>query len=158
MGEITAIAEKFCHGVCLECGWLVIIRVMFWNEIGGKERADLKETKELKELNVAIGGRIRTYRESLGKSREAFSEMVGLSPQFLAEAEKGTKGLSAESIYKICQNGGMSADYLVLGKINSQDMKTPFDSVLREMPGEYSARLAEVLKAMNDMILEAKNK
>lgn len=54
-----------------------------------------------KELNEAIGGRIRAYRESLGMNREAFSEQIGLSPQFLAEAENGKKGLSAESIYKI---------------------------------------------------------
>jgi len=118
----------------------------------------LKETKELKELNVAIGSRIRAYRESLGMSREAFSEQVGLSPQFLAEAEKGTKGLSSESIYKICHNGEMSADYLILGKVNSQDMKTPLDYVLKDMPGEYAVQYAQVLKAVNDMVLEAKNK
>ena len=52
------------------------------------------------ELNEAIGGRIRMYRESIGMNREAFSEMIGLSPQFLAEAENGKKGLSATSIIK----------------------------------------------------------
>ncbi|MBQ9768547.1 MAG: helix-turn-helix transcriptional regulator [Lachnospiraceae bacterium] len=118
----------------------------------------MKEPKELKELNVTIGGRIRAYRESLGMSREAFSEQVGLSPQFLAEAEKGTKGLSSESIYKICHNGGMSADYLILGKINSQDMKTPLDYVLKDMPGEYATQYAQMLKTMNEMLLGAKNK
>lgn len=91
-----------------------------------------------KELNIEIGRRIRAYRESIGKNREAFSEMIGLSPQFLAEAENGKKGLSAESIYKICTNCEMSADYLVLGKLDKQGLKSPLDYVLNEMPGEYT--------------------
>ncbi len=109
-----------------------------------------------KELNAAIGGRIRAYRESLGKSREAFSEMVGLSPQFLAEAENGRKGLSAASIHKVCTECGMSADYLVLGKRGSAGQKSPLDHVLQEMPGDYTVQYAQVLKAMNGMMLEAR--
>ena len=50
-----------------------------------------------KELNEAIGGRIRAYRESLGMNREAFSEQIGLSPQFLAEAENAL-GMSTEEL------------------------------------------------------------
>ena len=109
----------------------------------------------LKELNITIGGRIRAYRESLGMNREAFSEQVGLSPQFLAEAETGKKGLSAESIYKICSNSEMSADYLVLGKVKREKLKNPLDHVIQEMPGDYSVQYAQVLRAFNDMLSEA---
>ncbi|MCH5272714.1 MAG: helix-turn-helix transcriptional regulator [Lachnospiraceae bacterium] len=109
-----------------------------------------------KELNTAIGGRIRAYRESLGKNREAFSEMIGLSPQFLAEAENGKKGLSAESIYKICTNCDMSADYLVLGKLDRQGLKSPLDYILKDMPGDYAVQYAQVLKTVNDMVTEAR--
>lgn len=108
-----------------------------------------------KEINAAIGGRIRAYRESLGMNREAFSEQIGLSPQFLAEAESGKKGLSAESIYKICSNTEMSADYLVLGTVNYETRKTPLDYVLQDMPGDYIAQYAQMLKAVNNMVLQA---
>lgn len=108
-----------------------------------------------KEFNAIIGGRICAYRESLGMNREAFSEQVGLSPQFLAEAENGKKGLSAESIYKICSNSEMSADYLVLGIVNHDAGKTPLDFVLQDMPGDYVAQYAQVLKAVNTMVLQA---
>lgn len=108
-----------------------------------------------KELNEAIGGRIRAYRESLGMNRESFSEQIGLSPQFLAEAENGKKGLSAESIYKICCNSEMSADYLVLGKMKKDKLKNPLDHVLQDMPGDYSVQYAQVLRAVNEMVLEA---
>lgn len=105
-----------------------------------------------KELNVAIGGRIRSYRESKGLNREVFSEQIGLSPQFLAEVENGKKGLSAESIYKICTQCGLSADYLVLGNVNKQVVKTPLDNIIEEIPGDYSLQYAQVLKSINDVV------
>lgn len=109
-----------------------------------------------KELNEAIGGRIRAYRESLGMNREVFSEKIGLSPQFLAEAENGKKGLSAESIYKICSKCGMSADYLVLGKIKKDKLKTPLDFALQEMPEGYSEQYVKMLQMVNDMLASAR--
>ena len=108
-----------------------------------------------KELNITIGKRIRAYRESLGMNRESFSEQVGLSPQFLAEAENGKKGLSAESIYKICSTSELSADYLVLGKMKKDKLKDPLDHVLQDMPGDYSVQYAQVLRVVNEMVLEA---
>ena len=108
-----------------------------------------------KRINEAIGGRIRAYRESLGMNRESFSEQVGLSPQFLAEAENGKKGLSAESIYKICSNSDLSADYLIMGKVKRDKLKNPLDHVLQDMPGDYSVQCAKVLHAVSDIITEA---
>ena len=108
-----------------------------------------------KKINETIGGRIRAYRESLGMNRESFSEQVGLSPQFLAEAETGKKGLSAESIYKICINSDLSADYLVLGKLKKDKLKNPVDNVMQNMQGDYSVQCAKVLQAVSDIIIEA---
>lgn len=108
-----------------------------------------------KKINETIGGRIRAYRESLGMNRESFSEQVGLSPQFLAEAETGKKGLSAESIYKICSNSDLSADYLVLGKLKKDKLKNPVDNVMQNMQGDYSVQCAKVLQAVSDIIIEA---
>lgn len=108
-----------------------------------------------KRINETIGGRIRAYRESLGMSREAFSEQVGLSPQFLSEAETGKKGLSAESIYKICSNSDMSADFLILGRVKRDKLRNPLDHVLQEMPEDYSAHYVRVLQTVSDIIAEA---
>lgn len=109
-----------------------------------------------KELNEVIGRRIRAYRESLGLNREVFSERVGLSPQFLAEAENGKKGLSAESIYKICSIGEISADYLVLGETGKKQPKTPLDFALQEMPEAYSPQCIQMLQMISDMLVSAR--
>lgn len=109
----------------------------------------------MKELNRAIGGRIRTYRESIGLNRELFSERIGLSPQFLAEVENGKKGLSAESIFKICTQCEMSADYLVLGKTNSDELKTPLNNLIEEIPWDYSVQCVQIMKSISDIISNA---
>ena len=51
-----------------------------------------------------IGGRLRRQREDLQLTREKFAEIVGISAPFLAEIESGRKGMSAETLYKICKN------------------------------------------------------
>lgn len=68
-----------------------------------------------KDFNLIIGLRIRKLRESLGLSREAFSEKCDLSSSFLAAVENGTKGITAKTIYKICNATNTSADYIING-------------------------------------------
>ena len=68
-----------------------------------------------KDFNLIIGLRIRELRESLGMSREAFSEKCDLSSSFLAAVENGAKGITAKTIYKICNATNVSADYIING-------------------------------------------
>lgn len=68
-----------------------------------------------KDFNLTIGLRIRELRESLGLSREAFSEKCDLSASFLAAVESGTKGITAKTVYKICNAANVSADYIING-------------------------------------------
>ena len=57
----------------------------------------------MKELSLElVGKRIRRIRSQLELTREQFAEQVGISPQFLAEIENGKKGMSADTIFKIC--------------------------------------------------------
>lgn len=92
---------------------------------------------------ILIGNRVRRHRESLKLSREVFSEMVGISPQFLAEIENAKKGFSAETLYKICEKGNVSADYILFGDL-SQTKKAPLVDVLKILPEEYQ-EILEVL-------------
>ena len=74
------------------------------------------------ELNKRIGKRVRTQREYLGITREGLCDYVNISPQFLSEIERGVKGVSAETLYKLCEGLGVSADYLLMGKQNPADV------------------------------------
>lgn len=69
-------------------------------------------------LNKQIGQRVRVQREYLGLTREGLCNYVSISPQFLSEIERGVKGVSAETLYKLCEGLGVSADFVLMGKEN----------------------------------------
>jgi len=75
-------------------------------------------------LNKQIGIRVRTQREYLGITREGLCDYVSISPQFLSEIERGVKGVSAETLCKLCGGLGVSADYVLMGKENPADVST----------------------------------
>jgi len=72
-------------------------------------------------LNKQIGSRVRMQREYLGMTREGLCDYVSISPQFLSEIERGIKGVSAETLYKLCDGLGVSADYILMGKEKPTD-------------------------------------
>lgn len=75
-----------------------------------------------KDFNLSVGLRIREIREALHLTREQFSELCSISDSFLAAVENGKKSITTKTLYKICKNANISADYIVLGK--GQDFET----------------------------------
>ena len=94
-----------------------------------------------------IGKRLRKQREYLGLSREEFAEKVDISWRFLAEIENGTKGMSAETLYKICSTFNISADNLLLGRENLSQTQTPCIKLLNQIPPSCTSYLEDILKA-----------
>ena len=75
-----------------------------------------------KEFNQKIGMRIRTQREFLGITRENVCNFVNISPQFLSEIERGVKGASAETLFKLCEGLKISADEVLMGREKPTDV------------------------------------
>lgn len=65
---------------------------------------------------VEIGKRIRQSRKLMGYSREKFAEMIGISVRFTADIELGKKGMSLDTLIRICEILSVSADYLIWGR------------------------------------------
>lgn len=63
-----------------------------------------------------IGARIAKLRIEKHYTREAFAEMVPMSPKFLYEVETGKKGISVMTLYHISEALAVRCDYLVKGK------------------------------------------
>ena len=101
---------------------------------------------------VSVGKRMRRHRKAMSLTREQFSELVDISPQFLSEIENGTKGISAETLYKVCSKATASADYILLGRQNAGDVKTRAVEILSKIPPEYSESVEEVLQNLSHMI------
>ena len=73
-------------------------------------------TKESYPLDTA-GTRIRFLREKHGISREAFAEIVGLSPFYIGQIERDERSMSIDSLTKICETLNVSTDYILKGYI-----------------------------------------
>ena len=93
-----------------------------------------------------IGKRLRRQRENFGLTREKFSEKVDISPQFLAELENGKKGMSAETIYKICSVFPISADYLLFGKETISNESSPVLDILSSLTEPQKNMLEELFE------------
>lgn len=65
--------------------------------------------------NHEVGFRIRSTRETMGLSRESFSELCSISSSFLSDVERGNKSITIKTLNKICTVSNVSADYIVFG-------------------------------------------
>ena len=96
-------------------------------------------------LNKQIGQRVRTQREYLGITRESLCSYVSISPQFLSEIERGVKGVSAETLCKLCEGLGVSADYVLMGKEVLQDIPV-ITKTLATLDKKYVPLAEELLR------------
>ena len=103
----------------------------------------------MKELSLEqVGKRLRRVRSQMEMTREQFAEKVGISPQFLAEIENGKKGMSAETLFKICNRFDLSADYILLGKASSAHLSDPVQTALNSFPEPYIELTEEIIRAI----------
>lgn len=62
-----------------------------------------------------IGQRIRQLRHIHDYTQAEFAELIDVSVNFLSEIENGKKGLSQDTLAKICRQLNTSADYILFG-------------------------------------------
>lgn len=74
------------------------------------------EIKDAQELRLAVGERVRNYRVSNSYTQADFAKKIDISVNFLSEIENGKKGMSQETLYKLCEYFDLSADYILFGK------------------------------------------
>lgn len=103
----------------------------------------------MKELSLElVGNRLRRVRTQLALTREQFAEQAGISPQFLAEIENGKKGMSAETLFKICNQFDLSADYILLGRASAAQLSDPVQNALRHFSEPYLELTEEIIRAI----------
>ena len=102
-------------------------------------------------VDEELGRRLWDYRAELKLTREAFSEKCGISAQFLSDIEHGRKGMSVETLYKICTAFEVSADYLVFGNPN-MNFGSPANRLLDNVPNEYMDEYAVIIGKLNALV------
>lgn len=109
----------------------------------------------MKELNIGIGKRIRSKREYMKYTREQLSEIVEISPQFLADIESGKKGMSFSTLTKLCSALGTSCDYIIMGKTSQADCSNLIE-LLHNIDESYLPLAEELLQTFVKTIAKSK--
>lgn len=78
-----------------------------------------------KDLNIAIGNRIRLIREEQGKTRDKLSEEAEISPHFLFEIETGKKSMTSNTIINLAKALNVTTDFILLGTDNTNVKVAP---------------------------------
>ena len=103
----------------------------------------------MKELSLElVGRRLRGIRTGLSLTREQFAERVGISPQFLAEIENGKKGMSADTLFRICAGFDVSADYILMGRTASERLSDPVSKALSGFSEPVIGLTEDIIKAI----------
>lgn len=99
-----------------------------------------------KDLNMQIGKRVRIKREEQKISRERLAESIEVSSQFLAQVELGGRGMSSATLYKICNALSTSADYIIMGKEESNDLSC-INKIMSKLDPKYLPYAEDILRA-----------
>ena len=111
----------------------------------------------MNDFNRTIGSRIRTLREQSGVTREALAESADISPQFLANIENGTRGISARTAVNLARALRVSVDYLLTGAAQLDQTALAAESIAA-LPADERALAARTLRAMADILAQSRGK
>lgn len=101
--------------------------------------------------NLEIGSRIRSVREGMNLSREAFSEKINISEIFLSQIERGEKSLSLNTLMSICENTGCSSDFLLFGRIDEKAISKKILRLLNQLPPEVNNIVYDIAGSVKDI-------
>ncbi len=66
--------------------------------------------------HTAIGARIRARRKELNMTQEQLADRIGRIPKYCADIERGSCGMSIETMLGFCEALKMSPSMLLLGE------------------------------------------
>jgi transcriptional regulator with XRE-family HTH domain len=96
-----------------------------------------------------IGERIRFEREKHGLSREAFAEIVGLSPFYIGQIERDERNMSIETLIRICDALNVSIDYILKGYIKYMENISVMETVESNYSEEMDSEIKELLSLLS---------
>lgn len=110
-----------------------------------------------------MGLRIRNERENLGLSRERFSEIVGLSPYYIGQIERGDRNMSLDTLIKISCSLNVSVDFILKGYTHymenilvkeaiDDNYKEELDEEIKDILSLLSGTSKENIRLIKDMI------
>ena len=79
---------------------------------------------------LAVGERIRKKRIQLGFSQDEVAERIDRAPKYCSDIERGTCGMSTETMLAISDCLDISLDYMMFGEQTDEEAKRQEDDEL----------------------------
>ena len=84
---------------------------------------------------IAAGERLRSRRVELGWSRELVAERLGVVNKYYADIERGTCGMSVETLINLSRLYGVSLDTLIYGEKEKKSAVSQEEQLMRGLNG-----------------------
>ena len=98
---------------------------------------------------VEMGKRIKEYRLRLGYTREEVAEKLDLTPRFYYDLELGLKGMSLNTLCKICSTLKISSDYILFGDQSEEPGIAEYISLYKQCPVDKRTYLLAIVSEFN---------
>jgi transcriptional regulator with XRE-family HTH domain len=79
------------------------------------------------------------------------AEDIDISINFLSEIENGKKGFSAETLYKLCSEHNISADYILFGKTVESAKASEIIEIANKLDNDRLNIVIEYLESLKSM-------
>lgn len=100
---------------------------------------------------VNMGVRIARRRKDLHLTQEQLAEKMGVSLQTVSCIELGKKAIRPENLANLCVHLEVTADYILYGKRNEEQMKDTVDKLSALDPEAY-----RTVQGLIDLLYERK--
>lgn len=94
-----------------------------------------------------MGKRIVSRRKQLGLSQEELAEIADVSPQMISTAERGSKSILSENLLKLSDALGVTADYLLTGRVTAAQANIITEKILNSPP-EIQNKIERIIDIM----------
>lgn len=97
--------------------------------------------------STEIGERITKERRKLNLNRDRFAEMLGLTPYYIGQIERGSRNMSLDTLIKVSDCLHVSLDYLVKGQEQAPASTSELQVLIDRCSPEEIDLITDVLKA-----------
>lgn len=106
--------------------------------------ADKEENEKLLRI---IGNNLKKHRTLNGFTQETLAEKAGISTTFLANIERGGRGMSIYTLKKLSEALEVSTDYL-LGEESAGNRLKNIEIMLKNKPEKFLIMVEKMIRAM----------
>lgn len=101
---------------------------------------------------TAVGGRLRNRRTQLSWSRKYVADKVGLVEKYYADIERGTCGMSVETLMALADLYGFTIDGLIYGEKSGNGILANDNSLLEKL-NNLSPRTQNTCRQLLDLFV-----